>query len=557
MSKLIVNTSIPVGAISHSVSSASKHIIKSKLQRFYPESQTEYTPEGNNELVFHIASPAEMWDPTSSYIRFKLNTALNFNGANDLTKYLAEGGAHALFQKVEIFTRAGVLIERVDEYNKLYSLMSSASMSRDFVEYSKQDEADSGEPYSPFITVNYTTASYDDAGGAVDRLFENLAGSALSEIAVGDKVQIITTIGVFERIVESVPNDNSFQVTVALGADVAAGNISSIQFADKPKTVRELYANTANVEVMMCPWSSFLNNGSYIPLQLIRGGLRVVFTLARAPYVMSTRNISLQGGADFSGANYTISTPEWMCQMYQPDESLNAQMLDMYKNQGLHYMFPIYRHFLDVVGGGASTENLNHHVNLRSVRSVYQKIQDQRANIITSNVDGGASTYTADSIAQGLKAGLGTYQYSVGSLRFPESSPTKLTSISNAEALKELKRTMGQMGANNVFDKRFEPCEWRSSRCSKYPNESGNRAESQRLILSANMARDPTPFSGVDASLANLQSELKFDSPYDFTKSDGVSALDTPINNPQRYVHTWVEADAILSLGSEATVRRS
>lgn len=536
MSSLIVQPTIPTGAISHSVSSASKHIIKSNLQRYYPESQTDYSPQSNSELVFHISSPSDMWDPTQSYVRFKLTASLT-NTADDFTRYLSEGGVHSLFQRVEIFTRAGVLIERIDEYNKLYALMSSATMDRDFVDQSCHDEADSGKPYELLyrdLALDDDATAYTDSTGIIG----GVPAATVSELRVGDLVRIETTANVVYYAAITVIDGTNITIAPKPGADIAAAALKEIGVARK--TTRQLAASTPSYDVCFTPYSPFLYNGSYIPLQLIRGGLRVVFTLVNnAAYSIVSNSAASPA---FTNCNFTISNPEYMCQMYQPDESLNAKMLDMFKAGGLHYLYPIYRHFLDVESNGQTTANLQHHVNARSVRSVYQKIQDKRANTVSAdNADALDSTFFCDAAAQGLKAGLDEYQYAIGSLRFPDSAPTKLSSISNAEAMKELKRTLGQCGAVNVFGKRMLPDEWRAEK-SEYLNENANKTESQRLILSASMARDPTPFSGVDASLANLQSELKFGTQYDAGS---------------RYIHSWVESDCVLTLSQDSIVRRT
>lgn len=555
MSSMKIQPQVPSQTITQHPSSASQFILRSKLTKFYPDSQVTFSRASNREVVFNISSSSDFSSFAESYIRCKVTCTLNNGGVDDTSKYLAEGGIHSCIERLEIYTRAGVLIERLDDYNKLYSLVSSASMTQEFVDNSLQDAADSVEGVSESLEIGfpltYTTAAYTNA----TRTWALTGGAATTQLVVGDVVEAKTTAGVFRYIVATRADANTFTVFAASGADIAdAAVVSLTKLTRQPSAVsqptRQKAANTASYKVCFQPFSPFLLNGNYIPLFLIRGGLRIVLTLAEPAYALVSGSPPISPG--FAGANVVISNPEYMVQMYQPDESLSAKYLEMYNAGELHYFFPIYRHFLDIISGVSA--NINHHINMRSVKAILTKIQDSRANTITDgSVNSGKNTFTCDSVAQGLKAFLKSYQYTIGSMNFPDSTPTDVENDDgHSEVLCELKRTMGQLSLVNVAGKRFYPHQWRRE-VGTYSREAGGRTDAQRLILSAMTERDSTPFSGIDASLVPIQAKYEFTDAYELTDEDGSSNA----ASDNKYIHSWVMADCVLTISSSGIVRRS
>jgi len=143
MSQVIVKASVPVQAQVPSVSSTSKHIIRNRSVEVLPQAQTTYAYSGSDRIEFQIASSSDFLDAMNSYLRFELTCALAEADADDTTKYLAEGGAHSLFREIRLETAQGTIIERIEDYNKLYALMSQLTHSREHVDLVEQVSGDS------------------------------------------------------------------------------------------------------------------------------------------------------------------------------------------------------------------------------------------------------------------------------------------------------------------------------------------------------------------------------------------------------------------------------
>ena len=553
---------IPHSAIPPSMVSASKHVQNRRLVEVQPQSQVSYSEGGNSQIVFDINSPSDFWDMVNSYLRFQLTCDLSLGGSNTALRYLAEGGGHALFKTITVETQSGTLIQRIDRANRLYSIMSSASHSPEHVDYVLGRAGDSAgtEPYDPkgsaLRDVTFTAGSYDASTGIVTLT----GGLATSELQLGDVLFLGNSeSSAFESasgIIKTITSDTAVVLygdtdTTATDPDLAAlTEVKVLRARDVRKVdpMRKLACNTDNHVICLQPYAPFLRMHEWFPLFLVRGGLRVTLTLERPEFVLCC-----PAEGTFSAAAYTIDNPVWCCSMVTPDQSLSQQYLDMYKSSGIAYNFIGYRHYLDIQSGGLGAPHVTQiNANVRSARHILGRIQNLRANTVTAlNVNSGRSTITCDSIAQGLKANLQEYQFQAGSERFPQARPINCTDISNSEAFSELERVMSHMGASNVFGKRFEFVQWAEVANWVNEYESTQVVDSQRFIVSAELARDPTPWAGLDLSLNALQATLNFDAIYYIGDKDETSPS---TDAADRYFHWFLGYDQSLLLSSNGNV---
>ena len=435
--------------------------------------------------------------------------------------------------------------------------MSTASQSKDFVDYNMARAGDSYDIESvpspsestEWQDMTITTLTFT----AVTQLVTGVGTAFLSEYQVGDFVYMGDPAGADNAIigrVASIASNTSMTLSESAGSgndDLAAtaAVLKRMRPGRAVDSVRKLAANTANYNVAIQPWAPFLQMDNWFPLFLVRGGLRITLTLERPEYVIAAP--IEPAGVGFAAANVTVTNPVWVCSMVTPDESLSQQYLDMYKSSGIAYNFLGYRHYLDIQSSGGTGNHVSQlNANVRSAKHVLCRIQNLRAETVTgATVDSGLSTYCNDSIAQGLKAHLQEYQFQAGSERFPQARPIDCTSIDNSEAYGELERVFQHMGSV-VHGKRMHPVQWQER--SHYVNEyeATQAADSQRLIISAELGRDSTPWSGLDLSLNNLQAELTFDAQYQVSDKDGSSNQ----ANAARYLHYFLGYDSSLVLSS-------
>jgi len=547
---LRIRKTLPIATSIAEPASASVHVLRSELRRFYPQAQTNYSYSSTNKIIFDISSPSSFIDFLNSYIRFKVTCTLNNNGVDDTSKYISETGAHSFFERLEIFTKSGTLIERLDDYNRLVSIFSTASQPRDYIESCLHPAGDSVEHCSKSV-CDLSGKSLGTATIAGQNIGNVSSGCITVDLNDGDVIQITGSDGVNTKseihTVLNIVSDVAFDITAPTTLTSATSIVILSSASRDVQSVRKKVANTADYKLCFQPFSSFLNNGNLIPLFLMRGGLRIELTLANPAFVLASECVPK--GTGFSGADVVIKNPEWMCHMLQPDQSLSDMYLQLYNAGAIQYMFTGYRRFQNIVASGTGEQTLSHQSNVRSAKHILTRIQDERARTVTgATVNSGKSTYTADSVAQGLAAGVSSYQIQSGSFLAPESTPLEV-SAGKSEVATELMRVMGTLGVV-LKQGRAEYHEFAESDGKWDPAQTGRRTDSQRLILSAHMGRDPSPFSGIDLSLNVLNEKINFGSAYNLTDNDGTSNSAAA----QRYITSFIGFDSSMHLSSEGTV---
>ena len=251
-------------------------------------------------------------------------------------------------------------------------------------------------------------------------------------------------------------------------------------------------------------------------------------------------NLGVAAVAAARVATVTVSNPVFVCEFMTPDPSLTETYLNRYRQEGWSYMFGNYSHNLNIIPGGSTgTASFNIQARARSARQFLMQIQNVYHNTVADGTTG-LNTYEADGIAAALKMNLSELQLQAGSERFPQSRPINVTTLSNAELLTETERAMQQLGAI-VFDNRFEAKQYseRDYVLGKYAFENASApTDATRMFVAIQLARDPSPWSGIDLSLINLQAELNFDAT---TTSD-------------RYIHTWLLHDSAVNISHAGTI---
>lgn len=556
-SSLVVKPHLPSQAVVPPIQSSSKHVLRKQFVEVPSNnSSSEFKFSGTDRIEFDINSPSSFWDPTQSYVRLDLTTDLTYEGQDDLSRYLAEGGAHALFRNMSVRTQSGVEICRVENYNRWYAMMASTMMSRDYVDRALHREGDSADGYSQvdgFVSSNLkeltgSAFAYDETGGASEKLLTGTASKFLDELRVGDLIVLVDDDGISNTLEVGSITSNTVANLLGGGADITA-NTAKV-FRPSYQSNRAKIAQTDNSSLCFQPALPFLQMAdTWIPLFLIKGGLRICMELERPEYVICSPKSLVSAG--WTGADYAISNPYYVCAMIQPDQSLAESYLQMYKAQGLAYHF-INIHFQSdfISAGSTGRQNLVVNAGVRSARNAMCKIQNLRAQTVTAaTVNGGKSTFTADSIAMGLKANLNEFQIESGSERFPLSGPVDCSSIDNSELMAHLQETIGSLGVV-MSNPRFLREQWQEIASNIEPFEQGavaGKADSDRLVIACNFARDSSPFTGLDLSLNSLNIQPNFDAVYQLTDDDGSSNA----VNAALYWLTFIQYDAVLSLSQE------
>ena len=555
-----VESHIPSSAIVPDLASSSKHVLDARMVEIPANVNGTYSYSTNSRIEFNIASPSDFMDFLNSYIRMDVTTDLTYEAVDAVNRYWAEGGAHAMFRSVSIETAGGVLIQKIDRYNKWVNIMSHATQSPDYVDSHLSREGDSvdmervGRGLSANRPASGSAFAFDFTGGAAAQLITGTASNFYAELQVGDictflDLNLISAVGVCTSVLSTL----TATFDGLSGADATYQSMYITRPDEGVDPARKRLANTDNSVVCFQLLAPFMQMQEWFPLFLLRGGLKIVLDLERPEYVIASPNAVISTG--FTAANIQLSNLTYVCRMIRPDPSLANSYLASYKQNGLVYHFIGSRHQMDVISAGQTgTQNLKMSAGVRSARNILCKVQDLRAETVTAaTADAGQSTFTCDSIAQGIKANLNEWQVESGSHRYPQSRPIDTTSIDNSELLAELEHCFASMGSPLAVH-RFKTSEWQEVAVPYKEFEQGDydgRVDSQRLIISANFSRDLSPFAGLDATLNPIMISPAFDAAYALTDMDGSSNS----ANSALYFHSFLQYDVSFLLSEDSGSR--
>jgi hypothetical protein len=526
-----------------SVPFSSSDFIAAKREKiFLPDSQTTYSFEGNDRMVFTLNSNNELIDGRNSWIEFDLAVTATGDSLNatQLTQRIIDvGGAHALFKRLQISLSNGTQIEDITGYNKLYSIMRLNTMSENHVRYVEHvsgdgmvsDVYDASSPYdnSVWRDVTYVQAdaNYDHTGGAFEQLLilgaNAAAANALSELAVGDILRVETAALNYTARVLTI--ESNFQVTIEglPAADLEANAILSLKVARKNGTLSTRYrtGSTTAIKLKMKPFSNFFQSPKFVPLLFMKN-LQFTFELERG--ALAFRLLAAPGNN--ASITYTITNPRFICSMITPSEQVLNGMLEAYNSQeGIYYTFISFQHNLKFVAAGTSG-SVTIPSNCRSAKAFiatqYLAISEAVA----------AGSYVLDTISTTPKNLMTQFQLKIGSENYPYSRAVDTDDIYNGDTLSHLQKALDLHG-NIIFSNSMIPSDYYAVN-----TVNGVADESKRFVMGVRLARDMgSEATGVDLINNDIQ--------FEYTRS--AAGVDT-------YLRSWVIFDSGLKISRAASI---
>ena len=403
------------------------------------------------------------------------------------------------------------------------------------IEFVINSASDFWDYLQSYMKCNLTTTLTAAAGTVTPALPVGGLNSVFREIRV--ETSNSTVLQRLERY-------NSWYSWNSLADSQEHTNSNGLAFGDSvddgANSVRNRAATTSSVQLCFNPLIPFLQNGSYIPLFLMRGGIRIIMELADPADVVY--DSTLTATAPYSNASIVVSKPEFICRMVQPDNEIAMSYLDMFNSEmGINYTFQEYRIFEnDKLAAAGGNIVLNHQIVARSACGVYTVLQNYRAR--TKNNDANVTdtnSYSYDGVSSFVSAKLQKYQYFSGSDRFPTQNEVDCSSTFKSEAYVHFMNAMGKYNTP-LFSNRFTADEWHSFR-----TDSGNSDESTKLVLAADLKRGKDAYSGLDLTLQPLNTSLTFDAGY-------VGPEASRLN-----ISTWIAYDSTVTISKDGIITRS
>ncbi len=543
--------------------STSKHILKKRQVEILPLESTQFSYSANDSIKFNISSNTELLDGLDSYIKMGFRTVVS--GGAVATRCLDIGGAHALFREIELRTQNGTLIQRYDRYNRWYAMMSCATHSPTHVEVVEAAAGDSvgvesiSSPYVSEEIPLYGNTQFDAANfndGANELRALDGAGTVGGHLKVGDRIAIDVAANRYYATVNVVAANVITVLSIALdasrtlpAADIAAGAIFGISIVNnvyvpqRAAVARELEASFGQgVPLCFKPDVSFLKNRKWIPLAFIKQGLQLELKLERPDYCLNKLQTPL-AQTDANLLDYTIYSPRYVATLITPDETLMAEYLKQFNNEGFHMSVLAYKYARNTIAQATDGSSvLSNNFGVRSARVVYSIIQASNiSESVSSSAKGNFSLSTF------FRSSLSSYQYKSGSEEYPMRAVA--CDKYSTEAFQQLMLATGQHNGT-LWNVRFSPKEWRSESnvIASAVSASGGAnvvltSRSTKFILSTRLDRAEDNFTGLDLSLNPLDLDLTF------SAAEVASFGD-------RVVQHWVGYDLLVSLSKDGLVVR-
>lgn len=517
---LDIGTALPEGFYMPPLVSADTALGDRTFIEIPSESGIEFSASNPN-IEFNIVNSRSFLDTQNSYLRFDLQVT-QANGSSTSQKcYISEGGSHALFKTVEILTASNTQIERIEAYNKFYAMVSSMTQSQEYVNQIGHREGDSADGASgdEFLILTGTVSA---PGGAT-----TLTGSGTlfeSEVSVGNNITVRTDTGDVVYQIATITSDTVLTTSANI-ALTSAGALVGIQRPIAPTgdeiPARKSVCDQGSGKTRLCmqPLSGFLESKEVKALPFFAGsGIKLRFTLADAWECFSFAE-------EKSGTGYAVTfkifNPVYVANLVAPREAVFNDWYAQYKSGSLTYEFVSpFSNIVNTASNAATAFNYTINSGIRSAKGFMMRLQNTRATAQSAAGDAAAiSSWTCDSVAQGLKVGLSSFQVNAGGqYYFPLSRPMDTSATvgagyANCEILAHMQSLYYSLG-NILQSVRFKSVEWRGVRSAFNIFERGNNfgsSEPQRLIIGCRLAKDPSGMSGIDLSANNLIVSLNFE----------------------------------------------
>lgn len=496
------------------LTSSGDNILRRRLSEVGPsDGAGTYGSGGNSyKTTFNLSSSGtEFLDGTNSYFRCVLDVNSATTTANSsLISYLDEGGIHAMIKNVYIKLRNGTDIESLQDYNKLYAMISNATMSPHQVNSVESMQSGDSMGYHPIIDPDDVqrygnTILPADYNGAADRYpyaatqLAAITASAFTAAAAGapTNAELRTE---FDRVGNNVRTLANTEL-----AKFRANSILSKVYITPRQKFADGTAHTVTFKLM----SNFLNHLKYIPLPMLQQ-LQIVIEWERPSLAYFVEKITTATGAPANlvdaedTLNYTISEFRFVQNLVEPHSDVLEAYSKAWNSEGIEMAFPTYKNFHVQLPAGTSFS--------KEIPGLYNSVRHILFGIMSAESyaeNGNAKGFPSQSIFR--KNNLKNWVIRCGGVRYPDHGPVDASTTYSPETFTQLMLSLNQHN-NKLLDTRIKFHEWDSSITRTWNGVGGNNSftDSTKFIMGVDMSRHDD-FTGQSTNGNPLVVELNFD----------------------------------------------
>lgn len=510
-----IKSTIPFELTPQNLTSGSEYVVRRRQVELPANEATSfgsgtYTNQlGIYRSQFNIGSSGiEYLDGLNSYMRLKLSVEAESqprtgaaNGNNKFVRaFLDEGGIHSLIKTLTIQLRNGTRIEHIENYNKVYAVLSNLRHSAEHIDSVESAQSGDSVAYKPYLDP------YKPHGWASTII----PARSLQLVSVRDPADNEMTLAeITAEFKNMVDNPNLIEpARLKFGAKLA------VTGDDPGVNVPAETANSVEHWVTFKPMSNFLQHSKFIPLPFLQQ-LQIVIEWERPniglfmdKYVRTT-GAALAQIYDSDILNYKISSPVFVANMVEPSPAITNMMEKQFMGDGIPLAFLSYKTNRKLETGS----NINQEIssNFRSARFVLTTFMEDLA-FTESNA---SKAYRCNSTFR--KSKLKDWVFKSGGMRYPESGPV-LTSITGASYMPAETFTLAQIAVNShgsvMHDTRIRQWEYQDDYkkiVSNAANGNGTQIlDSTKFIIGAALSRGDS-FTGADLTNNSLFLEANFD----------------------------------------------
>jgi len=452
MSTVSVKPIVPHELVVAEPMSTSAHILRKRQVEIQPTETSAFSYNGNDRIVINLSSQTEFLDANNSFVRGDIQFDFQNATGHLVNAALDEGGITAACKVLELRTQSGVLIEKWDQANRLYAVISNATQSRDFVESMMGDQLDS---------VGYDSAEVDH--------YSNAASEELTGLQVYTAARALPGAKSLNDTMEPC----EFCLKVPLG---------------------------------------FFNMREYVPLMLIKQGLQLIIELDRPQFAVNSHAVTTSTVTNYTISN--VRYVAQMVTAEESVMNIYRQRFDNEGLHYTFESFRHKRKTIAQATDGSVS--LSQQFSLRSARAVYSIIQSSILSHSASDASlnyPSISTFLRTGLTEyQYRSGSEEYPNHVVKLKTrPDGTNATNTKMSFGDAFSQLMLATNQYNSK-LHQVRFLPYQWNGqyNAAAQQPIKLVE-GESSKLILATNLSGGNDAWTGIDLSINPLDLEMNFE----------------------------------------------
>ncbi len=391
---------------------------RSNRREFLPVNGQAFSNTTGATIVRIDVNADSMLDATHSYLECDLR---NDGGANT---FLAPNNfGPSWIQRLRIES-GGVVIEDINEYSRLYSMLSLCQCPKDYIKNNYQNLGLYREhPSSNLNAAANGTSQVCTTGG-----MSVTAGAAGTTRAIPDVNELIY-------------NMSARGILSGTGTTVAgAGGTGNLQPTANGLGIHG-FSRIANGETrkMCIPLiSGFLNMDKYIPLIMMNAGFTIELTLCDADRIGITQDEQAAANPVNAASAWTIQNVRYVAHLIDLDRSFYDRLRMVMDDAGgvLQLAGQTYRHFSGLLEAAASEYTIALPARVKSVKSIF-------GTFIRSDQVGQQANYDTSVFQRGA---LTSFRFEIGSVRYPQTDVSFPDNNTQAQREAELDKAFGKIG---------------------------------------------------------------------------------------------------------------